>query len=226
MNSIWSGRLRKNAVIITHNRVDFQNLARQWWQQSREHAGIILAVRRASTHDLLRHVLPCYRFTIRLVGTTSSCMPDPFRPPNRVRSAGPGTMVSDVVSCDQGNRPGVSDGGGPRIRRCFVFVTWRSFANGHPHAGRIEIQDASDGPTPPTIGYCLHPNLSVSQDADSITARAGNIHVSIRNNLFQGNVVDVAVAPRCYFERAARRILYSASEASGEATTEIAWQFE
>jgi predicted nuclease of predicted toxin-antitoxin system len=36
-------------VTVTHNRVDFENLARHWWQQSREHAGIILAIRRANT---------------------------------------------------------------------------------------------------------------------------------------------------------------------------------
>lgn len=45
-------------VTITHNRVDFENLARQWWSQSREHAGIVLSVRRATTYDLLRRVLP------------------------------------------------------------------------------------------------------------------------------------------------------------------------
>lgn len=45
-------------VTVTHNRIDFENLARAWWNQTREHAGIVLAVRRANTYDLLRHVLP------------------------------------------------------------------------------------------------------------------------------------------------------------------------
>lgn len=45
-------------VLITHNRVDFEELARQWWKQSREHAGIVLAVRRAGSYDLMRRVLP------------------------------------------------------------------------------------------------------------------------------------------------------------------------
>jgi hypothetical protein len=45
-------------ILITHNRLDFENLAKLWWGQSRNHAGIILAVRRASTYDLLRRVLP------------------------------------------------------------------------------------------------------------------------------------------------------------------------
>jgi predicted nuclease of predicted toxin-antitoxin system len=45
-------------VIITHNRVDFELLARQWWTQSREHAGMVLAVRRAHTSALLHRILP------------------------------------------------------------------------------------------------------------------------------------------------------------------------
>lgn len=45
-------------VTITHNRVDFENLARAWWAHPRDHAGIVLAVWRANTYDLLRRVLP------------------------------------------------------------------------------------------------------------------------------------------------------------------------
>lgn len=41
-------------VLITHNRLDFENLARQWWQAQRDHAGVILAMRRATTYELLR----------------------------------------------------------------------------------------------------------------------------------------------------------------------------
>jgi len=44
-------------ILITHNRVDFEYLAKRWYQQSKEHAGIVLAVRRVNTYDLLRHVL-------------------------------------------------------------------------------------------------------------------------------------------------------------------------
>lgn len=52
----WAAREAR--VTVTHNRVDFETVARQWWIQSRNHAGIILAVRRPSTFDLLRRVLP------------------------------------------------------------------------------------------------------------------------------------------------------------------------
>ena len=45
-------------ILITHNRVDFETLARQWWDQSRDHAGIMLAIRRANTYELMRRVLP------------------------------------------------------------------------------------------------------------------------------------------------------------------------
>ena len=44
-------------ILITHNRVDFENLAKQWWNQSKDHAGIMLAFRRANTHEVLRRVL-------------------------------------------------------------------------------------------------------------------------------------------------------------------------
>jgi hypothetical protein len=53
--------LLETRVLITHNRTDFENLAVAWWGQQRDHAGIILAIRRADTYDLARHVLPVLR---------------------------------------------------------------------------------------------------------------------------------------------------------------------
>jgi hypothetical protein len=50
--------LQESRVIVIHNRTDFENLARAWWTQQRDHAGIILAVRRADTYALARHILP------------------------------------------------------------------------------------------------------------------------------------------------------------------------
>jgi predicted nuclease of predicted toxin-antitoxin system len=49
---------QESRIIITHNRTDFENLAVAWWGQQRDHAGIILAIRRADTYDLARHILP------------------------------------------------------------------------------------------------------------------------------------------------------------------------
>ena len=49
---------RESRVLISHNRIDFENLAIAWWNQQRDHAGIVLTVRRADTYALLRHVLP------------------------------------------------------------------------------------------------------------------------------------------------------------------------
>ena len=48
-------------ILITHNRMDFENLAVVWWGQGKEHAGIILALRRANTYELARHILPVLR---------------------------------------------------------------------------------------------------------------------------------------------------------------------
>ena len=48
----------ESRILITHNRVDFELLAILWWQKQKEHAGIILAIRRADTYDLARHLLP------------------------------------------------------------------------------------------------------------------------------------------------------------------------
>jgi|SRR5579864_1706380 len=50
--------LQESRILITHNRTDFENLAVAWWGQQRDHAGIVLAIRRSDTYDLLRHVLP------------------------------------------------------------------------------------------------------------------------------------------------------------------------
>ena len=48
----------ESRIMVTHNRVDFDNLAKQWSQRSKDHAGIVLAIRRANTYELLRRVLP------------------------------------------------------------------------------------------------------------------------------------------------------------------------
>jgi hypothetical protein len=52
----WSAQ--EGRVLITHNRVDFEELAVNWWGTQKDHAGIVLAIRRSDTYDLLRHVLP------------------------------------------------------------------------------------------------------------------------------------------------------------------------
>jgi predicted nuclease of predicted toxin-antitoxin system len=49
---------QESRVLVTHNRTDFEGLALTWWAQQRDHAGILLAVRRSDTYDLLRRVLP------------------------------------------------------------------------------------------------------------------------------------------------------------------------
>jgi predicted nuclease of predicted toxin-antitoxin system len=50
--------LGESRILITHNRTDYETLAVSWWSQQREHAGIVLAIRRADTYDLARHLLP------------------------------------------------------------------------------------------------------------------------------------------------------------------------
>jgi predicted nuclease of predicted toxin-antitoxin system len=52
---------QESRVIVTHNRTDFERLAVTWWGQQRDHAGIILAIRRPDTYDLARHLLPVLR---------------------------------------------------------------------------------------------------------------------------------------------------------------------
>jgi hypothetical protein len=49
---------QETRILISHNRTDFEQLAFRWWSLQKEHAGIVLAVRRANTYDLARHVLP------------------------------------------------------------------------------------------------------------------------------------------------------------------------
>ena len=43
--------------LLTHNRADFEQLARQWLESGRHHAGLIIGVRRRP-HDILRRLLP------------------------------------------------------------------------------------------------------------------------------------------------------------------------
>ena len=43
-------------ALLTHNRVDFENLAREWLAAGKHHAGILIAVRRAP-HDIARRLL-------------------------------------------------------------------------------------------------------------------------------------------------------------------------
>src|SRR5437879_12650000 len=52
---------QERRIVITHNRVDFENLAVDWHGQKKEHAGIVLAIRRADTYALTRSVLPVLR---------------------------------------------------------------------------------------------------------------------------------------------------------------------
>ena len=47
----------ESRILITHNRVDFERLALAWWSQQKEHAGIILAIRRVDSYALTRHLL-------------------------------------------------------------------------------------------------------------------------------------------------------------------------
>ena len=42
--------------LFTHNRADFERLARDWWTATKHHFGIIIAVRRRP-HDILRRIL-------------------------------------------------------------------------------------------------------------------------------------------------------------------------
>ena len=50
-HAVSSGR-----AIVTHNRVDFEHLAAEWFERGEEHLGIIIAGRR-EVHELTRRLL-------------------------------------------------------------------------------------------------------------------------------------------------------------------------
>ena len=50
--------LREARILVSHNRKDFEQLAIRWWAQQKEHAGIVLAIRRADTYQLARRLMP------------------------------------------------------------------------------------------------------------------------------------------------------------------------
>ena len=47
---------RQGLTFLTHNRADFEDLARDWIASGRHHAGIVVAVRRP-VHDIARRLL-------------------------------------------------------------------------------------------------------------------------------------------------------------------------
>ncbi|HLJ97839.1 MAG TPA: DUF5615 family PIN-like protein [Gemmataceae bacterium] len=52
---------QESRILIMHNRVDLENLAVRRWAQQKDHAGIVLAIRRTETYELARHVWPVLR---------------------------------------------------------------------------------------------------------------------------------------------------------------------
>lgn len=48
--------VRNKWVLVTHNRIDFENLARQYFESGQNHSGMILAVRRPP-HEVVRRLL-------------------------------------------------------------------------------------------------------------------------------------------------------------------------
>ena len=79
---------RESRVLITHNRLDFENLAVTWWSQQRDHTGIVLAVRRANAYELLRHLLPSVTVVRpnRLAEFGSVCVNRPASTPRAICS--------------------------------------------------------------------------------------------------------------------------------------------
>jgi len=49
-------------VLLTHNRADFETLARDYYESGRTHCGIIIAVRR-TPHEIVRRLLPVLNST-------------------------------------------------------------------------------------------------------------------------------------------------------------------
>lgn len=47
---------QQRMVVVTHNRLDFEQLAQAYFMQGRRHAGIIIAVRR-SPYDMVRRLV-------------------------------------------------------------------------------------------------------------------------------------------------------------------------
>ncbi|MEM1095519.1 MAG: DUF5615 family PIN-like protein [Bacteroidota bacterium] len=48
--------VKHDPVLVTHNRVDFEHVAQAYFDEEKDHAGLILAVRRAP-HEIVRRLL-------------------------------------------------------------------------------------------------------------------------------------------------------------------------
>ena len=53
----------QNLTLVTHNRVDFEELAAKYFSDELSHAGIVIAVRRPATQLVLRLLKVLDRFT-------------------------------------------------------------------------------------------------------------------------------------------------------------------
>jgi hypothetical protein len=52
---------RENRVLATHNRTHFERLAGEYWAAGKEHAGILVAVRRRNVYELTHRLVPALR---------------------------------------------------------------------------------------------------------------------------------------------------------------------
>jgi hypothetical protein len=89
----------------------------------------------------------------------------------------------------------------------------------------MEIEDAWDGPEPVAINFCIAPGLLVSQASGAIVVRADCFRMTIRNCSLDGELNGAHVSPRCYFEKTTQTCRFSSGEPTGQATTEISWDF-
>ena len=96
-----------------------------------------------------------------------------------------------------------------------------------PQSRRMEIEDSWDwdGPGPVAINFCIAPGLPVSQVSGAIVVRAEGFRIAIRNRSLDGELNDVRVSPRCYFEKTTQLCRFSSAEPTGQTTTEISWDF-
>lgn len=94
-----------------------------------------------------------------------------------------------------------------------------------PELGSIRIEDAWNGPEPPTIHFCLSPDVTATLDGSSCMIDARRGRMKLLNEQGSMTLEEVMVSPHAYQLQATNRLTIRLGETVGCSVTNISWLF-
>lgn len=94
-----------------------------------------------------------------------------------------------------------------------------------PRQARMVIEDAWQGPEPPTISFCLAPQVEARLVDSACHCRIGDYQMILRAEAANVTCEPIAVSPKCYQVVQSTRVAVRPGTCSGTARTEIEWRF-